>query len=683
MSTIIQSSSDSEKAKKAMLLNSDIEELNNKIKNYYLEKKSLPIDKDNKKYMYYNGSFGDPGTLENDIPAYYRLVISELENLSLNEKEKIDLKADSLTDKDIQWYVINEETHTIYFVKKESSVYTIQNAKYSEKYSSIILATGNKFNKPGIGEGANSQTVSEATTVLGGEQDTETKQNPNEGNVETRIGTNTNPGEKAGVGEYLGAFDYVGYTYNWIPGTSSDNLVLHYDGISNQLNNSNHTLSHSNNTVTWSDLSGHNLDGRIAKGSWSLTSNGTETDNRIIGNISNCSSNWSNNKMNLSGDEYIVCDFTNSIRSVPTFFPKNGESYTIEMCIDNSGNYTDDRELFSLGKKINTDINGFDMFNELGTGKFDSWTEDNRVEWMTLQEVNKKNYYPPTLYIPMQYHAVNGSRQKNNRDSTSVNFDNEFKRDYANLENKRTEYFNHLKEVYENGFSGDVFPYSNPESVSDVILSSSLSKKINKDKMTDWSNEVLPSVRKTIADEGFYFRYSFYTSTEKSWGTKYYWFQWFYGTTFEIAEHSSDIFKSKTPRFKLISDGTIKTDGGIGNIWGDDTISANKNKDCLTVSFVWDANNKKYKIYVDGNLVYTYNERIDSSFIINEIVYEFIVGANSNTKYTYNEANDIITANWLYDKCLNSPLYSVRVYNTVLEDDLIRKNYLVDQTRFN
>lgn len=133
LTSIVYSNNRTNEIKKAMLLNSDIEELTKKVEMYYLEREKLPID-ETEGYCYTEGSVNGSESV-----YYYRIDTSLLENLNLNNKEKLDE----------QWYVMNEETHTIYFVKREGGTIRPQIAQYSNDYDNIIgLAdTSIDFNK--------------------------------------------------------------------------------------------------------------------------------------------------------------------------------------------------------------------------------------------------------------------------------------------------------------------------------------------------------------------------------------------------------------------------------------------------------------------------------------------------------------------------------------------------------
>ena len=134
LSSIIYSNNNSNELKEEMLLNSDIEQLNKKVQLYYLKNKTLPIDES----VYLDN--------EEDGLKYYKLKTSLLENLNLKNLEKIE-DEETFTNND-QWYVINKETHLIYFVKYIDGETKLQEGKYSERYENIIgnIPSDIKFN---------------------------------------------------------------------------------------------------------------------------------------------------------------------------------------------------------------------------------------------------------------------------------------------------------------------------------------------------------------------------------------------------------------------------------------------------------------------------------------------------------------------------------------------------------
>ena len=106
LTSIVYSNNRTKEIQQAMLLNSDIEQLSKKVEIYYLEKQTLPIDETDK-YVYRDDTFNH-GINDPEDPKYYRIQLSLLDNLNLNNKEIIDADASgTLTDEDIQWYVIN------------------------------------------------------------------------------------------------------------------------------------------------------------------------------------------------------------------------------------------------------------------------------------------------------------------------------------------------------------------------------------------------------------------------------------------------------------------------------------------------------------------------------------------------------------------------------------------------
>lgn len=82
---------------------SDIEKLDDKIAMYYLNYGYLPINKERP------AEFTDKAINPNDSEEYYEIDLSVLENLDLVYGEKM------LGEDDV--YIINQRSHTIYYVK--------------------------------------------------------------------------------------------------------------------------------------------------------------------------------------------------------------------------------------------------------------------------------------------------------------------------------------------------------------------------------------------------------------------------------------------------------------------------------------------------------------------------------------------------------------------------------------
>ena len=153
MSSIILSASKTNETKKAMLLNNDIEELNRKVNLYYLQNGIVPIDE--------NIIIEMP---EGENIYYNRLMIEVFDNLNLNNKELIEKDAyGSIKTKDDEGneiqnkcYVINEETHLIYYVEyKEVEkaeglkewIWEPIEYKYSELYKEFLEKVDIEYNK--------------------------------------------------------------------------------------------------------------------------------------------------------------------------------------------------------------------------------------------------------------------------------------------------------------------------------------------------------------------------------------------------------------------------------------------------------------------------------------------------------------------------------------------------------
>ena len=114
----------------------DIELLQDKVSNYYLKHNSLPVLRDNTntsiQYTYSPLNF-TKNSADNNV--YYILDLEAMEGISLNYGEE-GFKAPN-TSEDV--YIINEESHTIYYVKgrvhKEVNYYTLKSNNNSTEDS--------------------------------------------------------------------------------------------------------------------------------------------------------------------------------------------------------------------------------------------------------------------------------------------------------------------------------------------------------------------------------------------------------------------------------------------------------------------------------------------------------------------------------------------------------------------
>lgn len=79
----------------------DIEFLDDRIAMYYLDYGNIPIKKDNEIY------FKDNSINPNDSEKYYEIDLDKIENIKLNYGKKL------YGDNDI--FIINEQSHTIYY----------------------------------------------------------------------------------------------------------------------------------------------------------------------------------------------------------------------------------------------------------------------------------------------------------------------------------------------------------------------------------------------------------------------------------------------------------------------------------------------------------------------------------------------------------------------------------------
>ena len=174
----------------------DINNLDEKISAYYAEFGEIPIVRNSNEKIEYpigNLSFLEQVKNPNDNEKYYIIDLNAIDNLTLNYGRDYYTIADHLSvsdEKDV--YIINEQTHTIYYVKGvkvDGNIYYRTEEQYSKLdiFKSIILRPNNtgwtnqdvivKVNygvdltnrKAGIGsaniENATSVTVSENATV--------------------------------------------------------------------------------------------------------------------------------------------------------------------------------------------------------------------------------------------------------------------------------------------------------------------------------------------------------------------------------------------------------------------------------------------------------------------------------------------------------------------------------------
>lgn len=333
LSSIIYSNSRTNEIKEAMLINSDIEELTKKVEMYYLEKGTLPLLED-ANYNY------NTTTERGTNVIYYKLQISLLDNLNLNNKENIQTN-NLLTEND-QWYVINKQTHTIYFVKYINGEKNLQTAAYSNQYSNIINQAETKgvFNTTGIGSSVNNTIeltlVTDSTSDVSGGLDVRDNGNS--------TGDKITPEETSGSGKANYTYaNYVGWDET---GTTATNLVLQYDG---EYNAGKTGTYHNTSATTWTDLTGNGNTGYFGQGTSQYTvalsnvyevygytdfkyGTASKTDNRE--NSGSLSYSWNNKNIKLSSNSYI---FNTALKNIP-----NGSAnYTIEIVLYYDGNTTE------------------------------------------------------------------------------------------------------------------------------------------------------------------------------------------------------------------------------------------------------------------------------------------------------------------------------------------------------
>ena len=380
LTSIIYSNNRTKEIQKAMLLNSDIEELTKKVDVYYLEKGTLPMVED----LFSPYKYSDGDEIDSDTPVYYKLEISLLENITLNNKEII---SESLAEGD-QWYVINKETHTIYFVKCIDGKVVPQIAQYSNKYESITLgATEDGSNRIiyNYSDSAGGVGVGNTTINPGIDELIEDTSSIDVGTVTPEGGivqaggnyTGVNPDGVSGPeiiypegGYYKSPYEYESYS----------NMVLHYDGIYNKIENG--ILKHDTSVKKWSDLTGNGYDGSIvANNSWEweyLSENANYAVTNFTQNLtrSNGNSKFTDNSLKLENNNYVLYDFYNydsggkvTGKKSDIKIPDGSEENTIEIVFEYDSNNAKTRKvagLFGLGaygnptvKTTNTEYNYF------------------------------------------------------------------------------------------------------------------------------------------------------------------------------------------------------------------------------------------------------------------------------------------------------------------------------------
>ena len=131
LSSIVLSVNKTSEAKEAMQLNNDIEELTRRVKLYYMQNGTLPIDERYSEYIVFEES-----DLEEE---FYLLNISAFDNLNLKNKEDITIHDDGSINVR-KGYLINKETHLIYYMEWDREVDRLLPVKYkySEGYEEFL-----------------------------------------------------------------------------------------------------------------------------------------------------------------------------------------------------------------------------------------------------------------------------------------------------------------------------------------------------------------------------------------------------------------------------------------------------------------------------------------------------------------------------------------------------------------
>ena len=393
LTSIVYSNNRTNEIKKAMLINSDIEELTKKVEVYYLEKETLPITQTVDEYTYIedeskfiNKNVGDTivKTADNNTPLYYRLEISLLDNVTLNNKE-------ILSGEESQWYVINPETHTIYFVKREAGKNVIQLGQYNENYGDIILAAisdssnrimyNHQEGEPTSSDG-NVSLIPGTDDVIGDTSSIDI------GNLYGEPGTNIGPDDPT-ISTDPANYSYKNYIGWNETGTTATNLVLQYDGEYNVARSGTY---HDASSKTWYDLTGNGNNGNVVSGNawgWEYLTFGSgqtasnvnyqyfrKTSSRPEG-----TSGFESKSLKLINDDYVVCDFYNYNGTVTyngttynnyisgkktsaSVIPDGSEPYTIEIVFKYDGNENKDKGLFGMGTYNNASPEESDNYSK-------------------------------------------------------------------------------------------------------------------------------------------------------------------------------------------------------------------------------------------------------------------------------------------------------------------------------
>ena len=363
LTSIIYSNNNSNELKEEMLLNSDIEQLNKKVKLYYLKNKTLPIDEN----VYCTKTFNVES--EEIELMFYKLNISSLENLNLKNLEK-----------DNQYYVINKETHLIYFVIDGG----IQEGKYSEKYSDIVkkaYINAIEFDaKTNIDVGE--EIVEEGIQIVKGR-------------------------------EYS---SYIGWNYS---GTRTKNLVLQYDGQYNAIDEDGNPTTNTAAT-TWADLTKNGNDGEIVTGilKYSVSINDAKVGGKYKpygqGFLERSSGtySWENKGLALLNNTFIAvtCGNTKPIITTNTKSLYNGDD---EEGVEQE---YEPKNILPTGNNAQYTMEiVFDYVNNgsnrglIGSGRYSDYSAENKRDWglkMSNITTNRKfkiiqdEYHKKFNYLP-------------------------------------------------------------------------------------------------------------------------------------------------------------------------------------------------------------------------------------------------------------------------------------------
>ena len=433
-------------------------------------------------------------------------------------------------------------------------------------------------------------------------------------------------------------FYYVGYTDGnnitkvWKPGDKAKNLVLHYDGKCNFLNRNTGTIEHRSDQDYhgfWSDLSGNGNDAVIVDDTyWSMKLDGstiTEMDSRSQQSVGGWKSTWTDKSLKLTNNEYVLCDFVNNGVLRSNSIPKGSSSFTYEIVFNYNSSNTGSKAL-------------------IGSGYYHQNNEDQ--VWITPTQ------YSGTKTICHIQGATSDS------DTNTYELDGKYRAAWGEgaIDNFRQ---GHVQKNDVDGAGNWTF-----------------------NEATTWANN---NLRTRYA--GYYTlqdRYS--TLYNRLYSTSGIPCPWTYAAL--LAYYKETLWTNRyNYTFVMRPNGTGNTSRALYFIsnntirmefWGNDNdVSPSISNGKHTLSVTYDSSSRKIIMYLDGQNIY---ERIKST-VPNTLVQEITVGAVNYSILSLFNPNTI-ELQFHYLEFLNDHVYSVRIYDRALIEDEIKKNFMIDDGRF-